>query len=106
MKEVIDFITRKAMNISSKSVLEQMVDEYRVLQRQLKKLEEEAKITKEAIIAAMGEDTEARDAEGLVIATLNVQTREVFDKGSFEAQYPEDHLDFYKTTEFKVLRLK
>lgn len=106
MKEVIDFITRKAMNISSKSVLEQMVDEYRQLQRQLKKLEEEAKITKEAIIAAMGEDTEALDSEGLVIATLNVQTREVFDKRSFEAKYPEAYLDFYKTTEFKVLRLK
>ena len=106
MKEVIDFITRKSMNISSKSVLEQMVDEYRVLQRQLKKIEEEAKITKEAIIAAMGDDTEALDGEGLVIATLNVQTREVFDKGSFEAKYPQECLDFYKTTEFKVLRLK
>ncbi len=106
MKEVIDFITRKAMNISSKSVLEQMVDEYRQLQRQLKKLEEEARITKEAIIASMGDDTEALDSEGLVIATLNVQTRDVFDKKSFEQMYPNDHLDFYKKTEFKVLRLK
>jgi predicted phage-related endonuclease len=106
MKEVIDFITRQSFNSPDKSVLEQMIDEYRTLHRQIKELEKQATQLKQAITTTMGEDTEARDHNGLVIATYKEYEREDFDRKGFAEACPDQYELYMKVCTYKMFSLK
>ena len=89
-----------------KTTLESKIEQFRLLDRELKALTERHKKLKQTIVEEMGSDEKAFDQHGHVIATLTEQTRNLFDKEKFEAFHPNEYSNFVKQIFSKVFRLK
>lgn len=88
------------------SELEDNIQKLKVIDKEIKRLTKLYVSLKANVVDQMGNNTEAFDGSGHLIATLTMQSRESFDKGAFESQYPGVYNCFVKQTEFSVLRLK
>ncbi len=89
-----------------KQSLEQQIERFRSIDREIKKLQKIADEIKKQITKTMDEAPEAYNAAGHLIATYTEQSRAVFNKIEFELHYPGVYDQFSTQSTSKVLRLK
>lgn len=86
--------------------LAERVEEYRTLDREIKKMQQGADVLKAAIIQEMGNSESVFNALGHEVATYKSQFATRFDKEIFERSYPGIYEQFEYKKESKVFRLK
>jgi hypothetical protein len=86
--------------------LAERVEEYRVLDREVKKLQNALIKLKAEIIKEMGKSETVFNANGHAIATYKAQYIKAFDKEGFNAHHPGIYERFEFKKEVMVFRLK
>ncbi len=78
------------------------VEQFKVLDRQMKSLEKSYNELKKEITSSMGEQTEAVDQYGMVIATYKEQSREGLNTKSLKIDHPSLYETYKTCTTFRV----
>jgi hypothetical protein len=89
-----------------KPILESALNELQDVKRELKKWEEKETKLKKLIYEMFGDNTEAYNAVGHVIATFTTEANNSWDKKRFEIDYPGIYNNYVIYNTKKVLRLK
>lgn len=100
MSKILSFLT------GQNESLEDLVEQFREVDREVKRLTLDANMLKAKIIQKMGNADFVANQFGNVIATYKEYEREDFDKKGFAAMCPEQYSAFIRTSTYKMFKLK
>lgn len=100
MSKILSFLNNNS------NELESLVEQYRALDREIKRLTLDANLIKANIITGMGTSETVENKAGHVIATYKEYSREDFDRKSFQAMCPEQYEVFVQKSTYKMFKLK
>lgn len=86
--------------------LDDLVEQYREMDRDVKRLTLDAGLLKAKIIQRMGSADFVENRHGNIIATYKEYQREDFDKKGLAALYPEQYQIFVRMSTYKMFKLK
>lgn len=86
--------------------LEDTVEKYRSIDREIKRLEKSKDLLKKTIVDALNGFNEVFNKQGAVIATYQESNRSLFDKKSFDSDHPGLYEKYTTIGTFYSLRLK
>ena len=92
--------------LSGSDPIDKLVEQYRELDREAKKIRLDADLLKAKIIQHMGSLTELENVHGHVIATYKEYEREDFDKKAFASQHPEEYKLYLSIAKYRMFKLK
>lgn len=100
MSNVTQFKTKET------NELELMVEEYRLIDRELKALQAKADDMKKSITSRMGSSSEVKNSLGHVIATWRECIRESLDTKAFKSSHADLFAKFCRVTVYRTFSLK
>jgi len=89
-----------------KNELENKIERIRVIDREIKKLSKTHAEIKAQICAEMGDQTDAYNSTGQIIATYTEQSSNTFDRARFDLAHPSEYENYTIKKIIKVFRLK